>query len=145
MAPGALPARSSRRRGFALAELLLAAFILAVGLLGLGALQVATVRHGGGSWARLTALALALDALEAGSAEARLERPGRDPAPGSWPREQRYDREGRPARVGEGWFTVTVARRPGPGATEAFRAAVAWTEGPSLPPRRLVLVRLQAR
>ncbi|MGA2079871.1 MAG: hypothetical protein ABSH53_04570 [Holophaga sp.] len=151
MEPDPHPVRPGRspRGGFALAEVLVAGFILAVGLLGLAALQVATVRHRAGSWSRQTAVALGLGALEAGLAQLRLERLDRDAGgpgrqAGGWPREAAYDREGRPAGSAPAGFTVTLTRAPGPGATVALRAVVTWMEGTPPAPRSLALVRLAA-
>ena len=49
------------RRGFSLIEFLMVAFILAVGLLGLGGMQAATARAHGGAGNRMTAAILAED------------------------------------------------------------------------------------
>jgi prepilin-type N-terminal cleavage/methylation domain-containing protein len=145
-----------RRRGFSLVEFLLVAFILAVGLLGLGAMQVATIRGGAGAETRLTAATLASNALEERLAEARqgfLARrlPGpREPAalddtapePGPWV--ARFGRDGLPTEARPAFFTVAVTRSAQAGARDAFafQATVAWAEGAPPVPRSLTLVRL---
>lgn len=63
--------------GFSLVEFLLVAVILAVGLLGLGGLEVAALRGGASSRDHMVALALAGDALEAAAFEATGARGGR--------------------------------------------------------------------
>jgi len=80
--PPRLPAAPA---GFSLVEFLLVAVILAVGLLGLGGLQVAAVRGGAASRNHMVALALAGDALEAAAFEAADARTGR-PGWGGQPR-----------------------------------------------------------
>jgi len=102
---------SGRAGGFVLVEVLLAAFILAVGLLGLAALQVAAERVRAATRARTVALALAASALERGQAGAS----GHDP-------------DGRPVPGPRGRFTVTVGAAAGPAGTRSLRATVAWAE-----------------
>jgi hypothetical protein len=147
-------------------EFLLVAFILAVGLLGLGAMQVATVRGGAGAETRLTAATLANNTLEEILAEARqvfLARRGQDPpgpaalkytVPGPGPWVLRFARDGQPAPGGgdaqPAFFTVAVTRSAPGGhavldtfaAAREFRATVAWMEGTPPVPRTLSLTRL---
>jgi len=136
-------------------EFLLVAFILAVGLLGLGALQVATVRGGAGTRTRMTAAALATSALEAVLAEARMvfradgldaqagpdgdaapaERSYTAPGQARW--EAQFDVDGQPVTPeSRAFYTVTV-RRMGPAVpppagapvtAREFQASVAWLE-----------------
>jgi len=132
------PARG-RAGGFALVECLLVAFILAVGLLGLGALQLATVRGHAAAWTRLVALNLAGNALETLQAEARVAAPAADPGP----RLARFDRDGLPAAAHPAFFAVTVTGTA-LGTARRCRASVTWPEdGPGS--GRLTLVRLISR
>jgi len=121
------PSRFARPPGFSLVEFILVAFILAVGLLGLGRMLVATARAEAGAEARQTALNLAEAVLETIQAEAK----GTGPASGPWP--LRFDRNGLPADGGRAFFTVTVTRSAPDGSATArlFRATVAWAEGPA--------------
>lgn len=64
--------RSSRQSGFSLAELLVTALIFGIGLLGLAALQVSTMRSNAGGRNRVTAAALAEGCLSAAQAEGSL-------------------------------------------------------------------------
>jgi len=126
------PSRSARPPGFSLVEFILVAFILAVGLLGLGRMLAATARAEAGAGARQTALNIAEGALETVQAEAK----GRGaPAPGPWL--LRFDRDGLPADTPAAFFTLTVTRSAPEGATPArlFRATVAWAEGAAHPGR----------
>jgi hypothetical protein len=107
-----------------LAETLVAAFILAVGLLGLGALQVAAAAAATEARTRRIALVLVRNALEA--------------VPGTTG-VTAFDPEGREAGLGPAFFTVTVARVAGAG--EWYRAEAAWTGGRRPGPRRLTLDR----
>jgi len=131
-------------------EFLLVACLLGVGLLGLGALQVATTRGGGWTRTRMDAAALAGNALEAALAEARLVwRPGAPPESGPSPLVRTYtapeqtrwvasfSRDCRPLDdPAAGFYRVTVSRaepvsppRPdAPATAHAFQATVAWTE-----------------
>ena len=146
---------------FTMVEFLLAAFILAVGLLGLGALQVATVAGGGGSRTRMAAAALGNNTLERVLAEARLVYQGyglgvepaqADPRytePGLSEWVERFDRDGLPTAAESGFFTVTVSRSepggltPSPLATaREFRATVVWEEGAPAARKSLTLNRL---
>jgi Tfp pilus assembly protein PilV len=137
-------------------EFLLVAVILAVGLLGLGGLQVAAVRGGAASRSQMVALALAGDALETAAFEAAGAGRGR---PG-WPGQPRYtgpdtrwisqhDRDGRPVRSsGPGGFSLVLTRteamaspepmeRRAAGARAAagvFRARVTWVEAAPVAP-----------
>lgn len=61
-----------RERGFSLAELLVTAFIMAVGLLGLTVLQTMAVRSGGWARSQDTAIVIAGRILDAAAAEGRL-------------------------------------------------------------------------
>jgi len=145
------PHRSSlpgQPAGFSLVEFVVVAFILAVGLLGLGGMQVATARAEAAAGARQTALNLAEGVLEMIQAEAGrafqarcrgLPAPRGDctgPAPGPWL--WRFDRNGLPVDAGPAFFTVTVTRSaPAPGfaATRLFRASVGWAEQAARPGR----------
>jgi Tfp pilus assembly protein PilV len=127
-----VPRRSARPTGFSLVEFSLVAFILAVGLLGLGGMLAATTRAEAGAGARQTALNLAEGVLETIQAESK----GRGaPAPGPWL--SRFDRDGLPADPPEAFFTVTVTRSTPDGMIPArlFRASVAWAEGAARPGR----------
>ncbi|MBP1772568.1 MAG: hypothetical protein H6P99_1731 [Holophagaceae bacterium] len=64
--------RPSRQSGFSLAELLVTALIFGIGLLGLAALQVSTLRSNSGGRNRVTAAALAEGCLGAIQAEGSL-------------------------------------------------------------------------
>jgi len=64
--------RRSSQSGFSLAELLVTALIFGIGLLGLAALQVATLRSNSGGRNRVTAAALAEGCLGAIQAEGSL-------------------------------------------------------------------------
>ena len=126
------PRRSASPAGFSLVEFILVAFILAVGLLGLGGMLSATVRAEAGAGARQTALNLAEGVLETIQAEAK----GRcAPAPGPWL--LRFGRDGLSADAPAACFTVTVTRSAPDGVTPArlFRASVAWAEGAAHPGR----------
>jgi hypothetical protein len=152
-------------------EFLLVAFILAVGLLGLGALQVATVRGGAGARNRMVAATLATGALESVLAEARrvweaaaVPGPGMAPPPAvplvrrftsaetsRWL--ERFDRDGLPAARRDAFYTVTVTRAEpvlpaGAGgllAARVFQATVTWEEDAApAPPGRLALSRIIA-
>lgn len=135
------PRRSGRPPGFSLVEFVLVAFILAVGLLGLGGMQVATARAEAGAGARQTALDLAEALLEQVQAEVKgraLPAPSADPAglgPGPWL--GRFDRDGLPAGDGPAFFTVTVtgSAPPGPAPARLFRATAAWAEDAARPGR----------
>jgi hypothetical protein len=161
MASTRFPIRPGPSGAFTMVEFLLAAFILAVGLLGLGALQVATVAGGGGSRTRMAAAALGNNVLERVLAEARLVYQGyglgggsaqADPRytePGWSEWVERFDRDGLPTAAEAGFFTVTVTRSepaglpPSPLATvREFRATVVWAEGAPAAPKSLTLNRL---
>ena len=151
------------RRGFSLIEFLMVAFILAVGLLGLGGMQAATARAHGGAGNRMTAAILAGNALEEVLAEAgrasrarrggeALPGSGKYTGPGYGPWVARFGRDGRPTEARSAFYTVTVTRTA-PGTREgrdavpaawAFRAAVTWPEGPGPAPGRLDLARIVA-
>ncbi len=138
------PPSPSRRAGFALAEVLVVAFLLAVGLLGLVALQVAAVRAGAGAAARAAALALAEGALETALAQARHREPPAFPGAGE-PAPRGFGLDGLPAGTRPAFFSVGVAHREaGPGIWEAT-ATVTWAEGAGLARRSLTLRRLVAR
>jgi Tfp pilus assembly protein PilV len=125
-------------------ELLLVAFVLGVGLLGLSALQVATMRNLAGAWTRLAAATLAGNALAGVLAEAGpgpRERSGKYTGAGSGPWVEWFDRNGQPATHSPAFFTVTLTRSA-PAGARAFRATVAWVEGAPPAPCRLSLVRL---
>lgn len=64
--------RPSRQSGFSLAELLVTALIFGIGLLGLAALQVSTLRSNSGGRNRVTAAALAEGCLGAIQSEGSL-------------------------------------------------------------------------
>lgn len=64
--------RHARQRGFSLAELMITALIFGVGLLGLAALQVSTLRNNSGGRNRVTAAGLAEGCLGAIQAEGSL-------------------------------------------------------------------------
>ena len=64
--------RSSRQSGFSLVELLVTALIFGIGLLGLAALQVSTLRSNSGGRNRFTAAALAEGCLSAIQAEGSM-------------------------------------------------------------------------
>ena len=134
-----MTASAPRAPGFSIVELLLVAFILGVGLLGIGAMQVAAVRGGGGGHARMIALGLANNALEQVQAEGRAQLLDRDAppppfrssldGPGTWL--ATYDREGAACGPGAPFFTVTVTREAvaaGAGRQGRFQASVAWLE-----------------
>ena len=153
LAAGAGPTRSPAAAGFALADVLLAAFILAVGLLGLARLQVAGTREWSRVRARVVAAGLAEDALESALADARRDwtgGTGADAGGRSDSRTEAFDRDGLPAGPGRPCFTVTLTRslppqpaaEPGPLRAWLVQAAVVWTDGDR--PRRLVLARLVA-
>jgi prepilin-type N-terminal cleavage/methylation domain-containing protein len=118
---------SAAQTGFSLIELLLAAWILGVGLLGLAGVQVAALRMLGASRARLEALALAEGSLAA------LQGDAADPVPG--------------ARA-VGRFTLTLVWLPvRPGTLPGLRAVAAqvcWREEAKGEPRNLVLTRFVA-
>jgi hypothetical protein len=120
-------------------EFLLVACILSVGLLGLGALQVATVRALGGTWTRLAAATLAENALEGITADAGRGLPTR---PGPWV--QRFDRDGRPTAARSAFFTVTVTRSAAgsPAPAWAYQAAATWVGAPGSGPGSIILARL---
>lgn len=61
--------RASRQSGFSLVELLMTALIFGIGLLGLAALQVSTIRSNAGGRNRFTATALAEGCLSSIQAE----------------------------------------------------------------------------
>ncbi len=113
-----VPRRPPPAAGFSLLECLLVTLILAVGLLGLAALQLATVRAQAGTRTRLVADALAVSALERALA-------GVDEGPG----ERLFDRDGRPAGEPRACYAVTLAAGPGPAATLRLRATVTWAAG----------------
>jgi hypothetical protein len=139
-------------------ELLMVAAILAFGLLGLAALQTATVRAGAAAAARRTAASLAdgiLDALQAEGRRAFLARilqglESPDSPSGSLPapRVESYDREGRPGDQGPPFFTVTVTwSHPAPRLERSLpaclvRARVTWPEGIPAAPGQLGRCRL---
>jgi prepilin-type N-terminal cleavage/methylation domain-containing protein len=133
---------SGRPPGFSLVEFLVVAFILAVGLLGLGRMQLATVRAEARAEARQTALQLAEAVLETIQAEARGA--GDGPEPGRWL--GRFDRDGLPAAGRPAFFVVTVTGSAPGGCAPArlVRASVAWAEDAARP-GRLTLFRLIAR
>ena len=124
------------RGGFSLVEFLMAAFILAVGLLGLGAMQIATTRGMAAAGARQTALGLAEAALEGAQWEARrafrarCRQPPDAPAdPGPAPRQEPFDRDGWPAAERPGFFTLSVTwSAPDPTPLRVVRARVSWPE-----------------
>jgi len=64
--------RHDRQRGFSLAELMITALIFGVGLLGLAALQVSTLRNNAGGRNRITAAGLAEGCLSAIQGEGSL-------------------------------------------------------------------------
>lgn len=64
--------RTLRQSGFSLAELLVTALIFGIGLLGLAALQVSTLRSNSGGRNRVTAASLAEGCLSAVQAEGSL-------------------------------------------------------------------------
>lgn len=64
--------RSTRQQGFSLVELLATALIFGIGLLGLAALQVSTLRANSGGRNRFSAASLAEGALSAVQAEGSL-------------------------------------------------------------------------
>lgn len=64
--------RHANQRGFSLAELMITALIFGVGLLGLAALQVSTLRNNSGGRNRVTAAGLAEGCLGAIQAEGSL-------------------------------------------------------------------------
>jgi Tfp pilus assembly protein PilV len=109
-------------KGFALAEVLVAAGILAVGLLGLASLQVAAAGAAEGARARRVAVSLARNALMGGPIE-----------PGT----QSFNRDGREA--GQGPFTVAITRLAPVGAAARWRVEVTW---PGPRPGLVVLTRL---
>jgi Tfp pilus assembly protein PilV len=102
-------------------EFLLAAAILAVGLLGLAGLQAGAARAAAGARNRMAELNLAVSALEQGAA---LRRTG---AEAGWTRQ--HDRDGQSDTAGAPFFTVTVTSGAGPDGTTRLRAAVVWREG----------------
>ena len=120
-------------RGFSILEFLLAAVILAVGLLGLGGLQVASLRARGATRAQLGGLALATSALEEALGQARIHRArggGPEPPLGSC------------CPYGEGAtpvYTVTWPR--GPRSSGRVTVRVSWRAGDAGTPRALSLTR----
>lgn len=64
--------RHARERGFSLVELMITALIFGVGLLGLAALQVSSLRNNSGGRNRVTAVGLAEGCLSAIQAEGSL-------------------------------------------------------------------------
>ena len=64
--------RHANQRGFSLAELMITALIFGVGLLGLAALQISTLRSNSGGRNRVTAASLAEGCLSAIQAEGSL-------------------------------------------------------------------------
>jgi hypothetical protein len=137
-------------------ELLLVAFLLAVGLLGLGALQVAVVRARAACGDRAAAAGLGNGVLESALAEARaalLAGRSADPAPTEWRKYtdpeasrwvERFGPDGAPG-CAVPRFTVTLTRDdpagPASGEVQArtFQATVSWGEAGA---RNLVLTRI---
>lgn len=111
-------------RGFALAEVLVAAGILAVGLLGLGSLQAAAAAAAEGARERRMAVALARNALEG------LDRAGT----------AGFGRDGREADPG--YFTVATRRLAPAGPAARWRVEVTWPGARPGRPGRVVLTRL---
>lgn len=130
--------------GFAMAEVLLAAAILAVGLLGLAALQVAAAAAAETARARRVAVALARNALEAGpggDAGGTFDREGRALGSGAGRPDDGVPDPGTPGRA---HFTVTVTPLPPAGPAARQRVEVAWPGRRPGESQRLVLTRLAA-
>jgi Tfp pilus assembly protein PilV len=122
-------------------EFLLVAGILALGLLGLAALQAGAARALAGARNRVVALNLAVSALERESARVRAAGAAADDlALAGWTR--LHDRDGQAESARPPFFTVTVTSGAGPDGTLRLRAAVAWQEGRG---RTLRLERLTCR
>jgi Tfp pilus assembly protein PilV len=119
--------RTGTAGGFALAEVLVAAAILAVGLLGLGCLELAAASAAETARGRRLAAALVWNALEAGLGEADS---------------RTYDREGRLDSTGPGQVRVTITRLPDVGPATRFRVEAVWPGGRPGRPHRLVLTGL---
>jgi len=131
--PSPMPAAA----GFSLVECLLVAVLLAVGLLGLAGLQLATLRAQAGTRTRLVAETLAASTLERALAEVRQSGAG-------WSGTRRcpHDRDGRPARGTGAFYRVILTASPGPAATLRLRATVSWTAGQPPGPRSRSLERI---
>ena len=111
--------------GFSILEFLLMAVILGVGLLGLGALQVATLRARGATRVRLEALALATSCLEQALGEGRIGQGGAGASPF--------------AAAAPGFEAVETGRTATPGE---LRVRVSWREGGGGALQALLLSRL---
>jgi Tfp pilus assembly protein PilV len=119
--------RTGTAGGFALAEVLVAAAVLAVGLLGLGCLELAAASAAETARGRRLAAALVRNVLEA------------------WPGEtgsRTYDREGRLEPTGPGQVRVTITRLSDVGPAARFRVEAAWSGGRPGRPQRLALTGL---
>jgi Tfp pilus assembly protein PilV len=152
MRPSAEPSRTTPsqrfpvpgvRAGISLVEFLLVASILAVGLLGLGAMQVAALRGLAGTRTRLAAATLADNALEEMAAG-----PGPSPAARGGPWVRRFDRNGQPAASASAFFTVTVTGSApdapdAPAQVRTYRATVTWVEDAGSAPGCVTLTRLR--
>jgi type II secretory pathway pseudopilin PulG len=120
---------ANARMGFSLVELVMVAWLLGVGLLGLAGVQVAALRMLGASRARQEALALAEDALAAaqGGGGAGTQRPLLEGPPG---------------------FALTLAWLPAPSGAppglHTVAAKVVWQEEAKGAPQTLVLTRFVA-
>lgn len=131
--------------GVSMLEMLLVAAVLGVGVLGLLALLTGTVRAAGSSWARLTALTLANNALEETLGEAQAQAPGVSPWEGAWERTCALD--GVPSGAAPPFFTVRVRPLPPDGEglglipLRVVQAQVTWREGVPPLPRTVTLAR----
>jgi len=72
-----------RQKGFSMVEMLMAAFIMSIGLLGLAMLQTMSIRNASGSRMQTLAIGIGQNILETIDAEARQQRAFRTLAPAS--------------------------------------------------------------
>lgn len=168
MTPQKLPrALSPRESGFSMVELLMTAFVLAIGILGLTALQSLSIRSASGSRGLTTAVLIAERAMDEILANGRNSLLYTRASPATTPpaamtnvftvatADRTFNFAGRPS-VGDPidttpYFTLSVqsqAAAPGTlaaiprfGGVTSMVVTVRWTEEPTAPQRQLVLSR----